>query len=1040
MVGNIHSLPAPYSRRRTLLYSLLLLPVVLFGLLASTPAARAQMLDSQWYQRQAYLAARLRATSLKLPLGFPQGIKAPQPIRKVLVKFKPGVTAAGFAQRFTVPDQALLRANTINGAKATALKPLRSIDTLGWHVFQLPDPSLLKDTLAALRKHPDVIYAEPDYHLKSLIPPNDFYWGKEDLEHLIVVLAGLDTVDTARNDDSSFWTYTWSLETVNSLPAWGNYMASLNPPLSGPYPTATDRKNMLAADPSNLPLVGVIDTGVDMTHPDFSYTGNPSGGIVDTNIANGGQIQTSLARSLIGGNTNTDPLLAMDDIGHGTSVSGIIGAAPNNIIGIPGLGFPARIVPIKVIDSSGNGDDSDLLDAITYATDNHCLIVNISLNLDTTDYPQALQDAVDYAWQHGTLIVAAAGNDANPSIPLLGQTRRYPASLVHVLAVAASSYGGDTVIGGEQRASYSNYGYTLGVTAPGGDISTFVNTSPDGALYGLDPIQEYVLVWSLAPTYTVLLSDPDPGNPEGFYAAIGLYGLNYGALPGTSLAAPHVVGLAALYAAKNKIKQSTANAPQLLINAIERGCEQMNGRTDGGFDPNWGYGRIDALATLQNANPRNTTVGGLIGQVTFGGTPIHNVQVTAVQLGVANPKTYRATTAADGIFHMINMLAGNYMVTAPVFGLSKTVMATVVAGSDQHGINFLLAPPVPPGPPTNLTAVGGDQKVTLNWTAPTGAIFFYVKRSTTMGGPYTTVGTSLTNNYVDMGLTNGTKYYYVVSALNIAGESPNSSEANATPSGGIPPIPTGLTAMAGDQKVTLNWNASAGATSYNVKRATVTGGPYTTIASPTTNSYINTGLTNGTKYFFVVSAVNGSGESTNSTEVNATPSAPANSAVFVKTDTTTQGSWKGVYGVDGYSVIADTTSYPAYVTVGLSGQTLYTWANPTADVRGLQKVVGTNRIAACNYTATSMTYDLNFTDGQTHPLAAYFLDWTTSSRNQKIEFLDATTNAVLDTRTLSSFSGGVYLVWNLTGHVKLKITFVSSAGAQSAVISGLFFK
>jgi len=86
-----------------------------------------------------------------------------------------------------------------------------------------------------------------------------------------------------------------------------------------------------------------------------------------------------------------------------------------------------------------------------------------------------------------------------------------------------------------------------------------------------------------------------------------------------------------------------------------------------------------------------------------------------------------------------------------------------------------------------------------------------------------------------------------------------------------PSAPTGLTATAGNAQVSLSWTASSGATSYNVKRATVSGGSYTTVASPTTTSYANTGLTNGTTYYYVVSAVNGAGESANSSQVSATP-------------------------------------------------------------------------------------------------------------------------------------------------------------------------
>jgi Glycoside hydrolase family 44/Fibronectin type III domain len=97
--------------------------------------------------------------------------------------------------------------------------------------------------------------------------------------------------------------------------------------------------------------------------------------------------------------------------------------------------------------------------------------------------------------------------------------------------------------------------------------------------------------------------------------------------------------------------------------------------------------------------------------------------------------------------------------------------------------------------------------------------------------------------------------------------------------GGQPPVtPSGLTATAGNQQVALTWSVSSSATSYHVKRATVSGGPYSTIASPTTNSYTDTSLTNGTAYYYVVSAVNANGESGNSGEKSATPAVPVTGA------------------------------------------------------------------------------------------------------------------------------------------------------------------
>jgi fibronectin type 3 domain-containing protein len=205
-----------------------------------------------------------------------------------------------------------------------------------------------------------------------------------------------------------------------------------------------------------------------------------------------------------------------------------------------------------------------------------------------------------------------------------------------------------------------------------------------------------------------------------------------------------------------------------------------------------------------------------------------------------------------------------------------------------------------PATPTGLSATAGDANVALSWTASTGATSYNVYCGTTAGGEAATpIATGLTSaSYINTGLTNGTTYYYKVAAVNTAGTSALSDEVSATPKAAvvIPAVPTGLAATAGDAKVTLTWSASTGATSYNVYCGTTAGGEAATpIATGLTSaSYINTGLTNGTTYYYKVAAVNAAGTSALSTEANATPTANTTGPVTANAaQTSSSGPWWG---------------------------------------------------------------------------------------------------------------------------------------------------
>lgn len=159
-------------------------------------------------------------------------------------------------------------------------------------------------------------------------------------------------------------------------------------------------------------------------------------------------------------------------------------------------------------------------------------------------------------------------------------------------------------------------------------------------------------------------------------------------------------------------------------------------------------------------------------------------------------------------------------------------------------------------------------------------------------------------------------------------------------------------------------------------------------------------------------------------------------AVFVRKDTSARGDWKGKFGSDGFHIIGDAVKYPPYAVVTSNGHDRFEWGDSTTDPRGLQRQAGGGRVPACWFSDSNFTVEVNFVDGRTHRLALYCVDWDTTERSQKVEILDPNTGAVLDTRTISGFNSGAYLVWDVQGRVQVRI---SRTGGNNAVLMGLFF-
>ena len=184
-------------------------------------------------------------------------------------------------------------------------------------------------------------------------------------------------------------------------------------------------------------------------------------------------------------------------------------------------------------------------------------------------------------------------------------------------------------------------------------------------------------------------------------------------------------------------------------------------------------------------------------------------------------------------------------------------------------------PVTAPTAPSGLTATAvSASQINLTWTDnSTNEGAFLIERSSD-NVTFTLLGYAGADvtNYVDTGLSANTTYYYRVRARNTIGDSPYSNVASAmTFNTSVVAAPTGLTATPGNAKVNLKWNAVTGATSYNVKRSTTNGGPYVTIASPSTTNYTDFGLVNGTTYYYVVSSLGSGEEGTNPTQASATP-------------------------------------------------------------------------------------------------------------------------------------------------------------------------
>ncbi len=229
--------------------------------------------------------------------------------------------------------------------------------------------------------------------------------------------------------------------------------------------------------------------------------------------------------------------------------------------------------------------------------------------------------------------------------------------------------------------------------------------------------------------------------------------------------------------------------------------------------------------------------------------------------------------------------------------------------------------PNPPAAPTNLTGLALSAQVQLNWSSAQFASGYYIKRALVPGGPYTTIGTNgFATSFADLTVVNDTPYYYVVSAFNSAGQSPNSSEVTVTPKD----APVNIVAVGGTNQVTVSWDAFAGALSYTVKRSSSATGPFTTLASGLTGtSYVDTTAAAGQIYYYVVVAqVSGgdSGQSATASAATAPAASTINTVLF--SASTLRVSWTAGGQSSGYLLETSADGVTFNPLSGLAGNVL----------------------------------------------------------------------------------------------------------------------
>lgn len=435
-----------------------------------------------------------------------------------------------------------------------------------------------------LQFNSQIEYAEPNYIYKTgQWLPNDPYF--------------LDSYPEETKDRYLYWApqydYQWNLKKISADIGWN-----------------------LSVGSSNI-IVAVIDTGVDCNHPELQ------------------------GRCVEGYDFPYDQRDQIDDNGHGTYIAGIISAKTNNKIGMAGMNWNGKIMPVKVLTSDAAGTGEWIAKGIKFASDKGAQVINLSIYGEPRS--QTFADALEYAYDLDIVTVTIAGNDQ------MDASKFYPASDPHVIVVAATDEN-------DKRADFSNFGNEVDVAAPGVEILSL--RAKDTDMYG-PPVS------------------PDRSDPRFHYYSHIIADKYYRA-SGTSFAAPHVAALAALIKTRKKtfsnedIRQIIRSGVDSILTDKYIGTGRINVSK---------ALRIDSIPQVKIISPVLTDVYGKIDIKGLAAGPNFSYYILEYALG-RNPQTWQQITKNT------NQVSGGVLSSWDTRDVPDGVVTLKLSVFEKNGLKF----------------------------------------------------------------------------------------------------------------------------------------------------------------------------------------------------------------------------------------------------------------------------------------------------------------------------------------------------------------